>query len=295
MRDHLLFVALSLVWGTSFILMKWANPCFGPLSIAASRLLFGGALVLGIGMMVGARIKIGKKDWPYVIAIAVFGAGLPFSLQPFLIASIGNSAFIGTMVCFVPVFTAIVSVPMLKKKPDMVEMIALAVGLICLFSIMWDGIHRSITVVNLGLAALTPLLYATCNTTVRSRLSHCSPLSLTSLTYLLAAIPVVILAGSIEPFPDPDHPEFSMALGSLFALGAFCTGIAGYFFFMLIRRRGPLYAGMVGYMIPLIATCIGWCFGEEVSGVQWACMVTTMLSVGCVQARQKLIPQKTVA
>jgi len=68
-------------------------------------------------------------------------------------------------------------------------------------------------------------------------------------------------------------------------LGVVGTGIATVMFYRLVQTRGPLYAGMVTYVIPLGALAWGWYDGETVTGMQLLALVGVFAAVAMVQWR----------
>lgn len=268
--------------------MKQAVSAFGPLSVASSRLLIGAALLVMPFLLGKKWTRIAPADLLPICALSLLGVALPFSLQPFLIRATGNSGFIGMMVAFVPVFTILVSIPMLGRRPTGKEILGVSGGLGCLFIIFYDGLAKSITPLNLLLAAITPMAYAINNTYARRRLASCPPAGFTILTFLfagLALLPVALANESARPEADKMG-----AVSALMLLGLISTGLAGYAFFLLLVRRGPLYAGMVGYTIPAVAVILGWFHGEPVSVLQAAALAAVVLLVGMVQREQRPSP-----
>ena len=79
------------------------------------------------------------------------------------------------------------------------------------------------------------------------------------------------------------NEAFWTALGALAILGVICTGIATFLFFKLIHHRGPLFAGMVAYIIPCLAIIIGWLDHEQINTGQLAAIFGVFAMVGLVQ------------
>ncbi len=74
-------------------------------------------------------------------------------------------------------------------------------------------------------------------------------------------------------------------------LGVLGTGLATYGFYRLIQRHGPLFAGMVTYLIPLGAVAWGWLDRERVTGLQVAALVGVLAMVLVVQYRAAAGPR----
>ena len=58
---------------------------------------------------------------------------------------------------------------------------------------------------------------------------------------------------ALATLPEVPPIDLQISLVALLVLGTIGTGLAGYLFYILIYRAGPVFAGMVGYIIPLVA------------------------------------------
>ncbi len=245
--------------------MKKASLVFGPISIGALRAV-GGALVLAIA------IKLVKNNWGLdrkllfpIAFISITANILPYTVLPHLVSLYG-SAFIGMMIGLVPFMTILFSIPMLKVWPTKLQTAGVVSGLICLVIIFSDGIQRSIPAGSLLLAIFAPASYSFANTFIKKNLSAVSPLSLSC--GLLTMTGLVLLPIAVAAEPVDLNKDLSLAIISVALLGIFCTGVATYMFVRLISERGPLFAGMVAYVIPVVALIWGWIDSETISSLQ---------------------------
>jgi drug/metabolite transporter (DMT)-like permease len=74
-----------------------------------------------------------------------------------------------------------------------------------------------------------------------------------------------------------------MALGALATLGVLGTGVAVLLFIHLVVKEGPLFAGMVTYVVPTLALVWGAVDGEPVTARQVAAIVGILAMVALVQ------------
>jgi drug/metabolite transporter (DMT)-like permease len=56
-------------------------------------------------------------------------------------------------------------------------------------------------------------------------------------------------------------------------------------FLLMVQKKGPLFAGMVTYVIPVIAIIWGWLDSEYISPMQLAAMAGIILSVALAQSK----------
>jgi drug/metabolite transporter (DMT)-like permease len=279
---HLLFGLVSLIWGTSFILMKKASLAFGPLSIAALRVAFGALALVVVIKLVKANWNLKKSHIFSIPLIAITGNIYPYVIIPHLIALYG-SAFIGMMVGFVPIMTILISIPMLKARPSRSQLRGVLGGLLCLAMICSDGFSRGIPFSALLLASTAPLTFSFTNTYIKRNMTDISPLSLTCAMLIFSSTITLPVAFALEPVEI--NNSLLPAFLSIIVLGVFCTGIATHMFLLMVQKRGPLFAGMVTYVIPVIAIIWGWLDSEYISPMQLAAIAGIIVSVAIAQSK----------
>ena len=278
--DHILFLLFCAIAGSSFILMKKAALAFGPVTIAALRCLCASLVLLGLWRWMSPPRRPTRREAPWIMVLAVLGYAYPFAMVPYLVSRHG-SGFIGMMVCFVPLITVLISMPLLGVFPTRGQLVGVLGGLACITVILLDGVERSVPPLHLALAVSVTLCFAYTNVTTRQHLSELSPYLLTLLCVALVALTLTPVGLVLEPV-DLGSP-FGLAVASLLALGVISTAVGLVIFFRVLQRRGPLYAGMVTYLIPLGALLWGWADGEQVTTRQIAALLGVLAMVAIVQ------------
>lgn len=280
---HVMFILICLFWGSSFILMKKADAAFGPWSIGAGRLVF--AVVTLALVWFGwqrRRWPFGRADVPALGLLAVLGFIWPFVVQPYLISKYQNSSFIGIMPALVPLLTIAASVPMLRVRPTGRQLAGVLVGLACMAPLVGDGLGRSMTAVDLLLALSVPVCYAVSNTYVKQRFARSPATALSLAAMALSALLVTPLAAATEPV-RAEGAALALSVFALAQIGVLCTGVAILMFYVLVQVRGPLYAGMVTYIVPLGAMGWGWLDSERITLTQVGAVAVILAMVALVQ------------
>jgi drug/metabolite transporter (DMT)-like permease len=289
---HLIFIAICVIWGSNFILMKWAYTAFGPIGVGAGRVL-GGAGVLWVFWALskkqgrGGLRGLSRGDWLALSVPVVLGSIYPYIMQPYLIGKHQDSAFFGMMVCLTPLLTIIVSVPLLRVMPTVRETAGVLLGLLCMGLLLREGGVRGIVGWDLVLAALVPTSYAISNTFIKRRLSGLPPLFMTAMILGLTSIVITPIGAALEGVKPVADAELWRALGVLAWLGIIGTGIATVLFYRLIQTHGPLYAGMVTYIIPIGAMAWGWVDNETITARQLAALGGVFIAVAMVQWKKR--------
>lgn len=286
---YLLFVLMCLIWGTSFLLMRWASGVFNAYAISAGRML-GGLLALMAVWEILRRASNHKQSWsltrkdlPALGLVVVVGFTLPWTLQPYLIGTFQQSGLFGMMVSLVPLLTVAVSVPMLGARPSIRQIIGVLFGLAMVAVLFGDAVStHGVPAWAMGLAVAVPLCYAVSNTWVKRRFHDANTLLL-SATVMGMGLVLMLPLARLNADPLNDVP-MAKAIASLAFLGVVGSGLGMWMFYKMVQLRGPLFAGMVTYVVPGIAVLLGWALeGEVVTRWQIVALGGILFSVALVQ------------
>lgn len=263
--------------------MKVSAESFSPFVISFGRLAIG-SLVTGIFWFSRKNeIRFSPRLlWP-VLFVGVTGCAFPFVLQPHIIHVIDNSSFTGMMVSLVPLYTIVISIPMLKVWPSRSETIGVVGGFIAVVGLFYDGLDREFPLLYVLLSTVTPFCFAISNVMIKKKLTEADPLFLCWLTFMIGSLLALPFCFMGEAIQWNEHLNRGMI--SLIVLGCCCTGLPGFLFFILIQRRGPLFAGVVSYIIPVVSLMIGAFFGETISLIQAFCLGLIVLMVAIVHKK----------
>lgn len=295
---YLSFLCICLMWGSSFILIDRASNALGPLAIGTCRLLGGATILTIIWAWQRPHVRIAPRDWLHVLFVAALANAWPFTTLPYVMSQANEHGYFGMMVALVPLVTIMASIPMLGVWPTQRQLIGVIGGLVCLAGVVEDGSQRGIPLSLLALALTVPTSYAIGNTYIKWKLEHIPPVQLTAMFLGMGGC----LLLTLQLFPDflksaqltgPEAPhDWPVALLSIAMLGVFSTGFAVLLFIRLVKYQGPLFAGMVTYVIPLVALAWGQFDEERLTPLQLAAMGGVLAMVALVQwGAAKTAPQ----
>lgn len=264
---YLFFFAICSIWGANFLMMKRAVLAFTPLQVGIGRITGGAVVLLLIWFWQRGKWSFRKRDlWPTVFIVLV-GYAWPYCLQPWLVRLHG-SALVGISVSFVPLFTILLSIPLLAVRPSRRQLIGVSGALVGLSLILMDGLKRSVPAGDILLAGSIPLGYAIANITIRSRLQHIPSLELSWLALVASFVPMLPALAWDETAPVAYGATWWGAIACIGVLGVIGTGLANWMFNVLVQQQGPLFAGMVTNLVPLGALLWAWMDGEVISSAQ---------------------------
>jgi len=286
---YVYFLLLCFVWGSSFILMERALHAFGPLGVGLGRLLGGTAVLAVIWCLQRHPYRPTRRDLLHITFVTFVATTVPFVVLPYVVAQGFGHSYMGMMMAIVPLATILISIPMLRLWPTGRQLIGVVGGFICLGFILQDGSHRGMSVALLALAASVPITYSFGNTYIKWKLDHVPALPLTTLLLGIAGVmllPVHYIAPLRNYFdlaPPARPTDWLQAVASLAFLGIVATGLSVLVFIHLVLKQGPLFAGMITYVVPVLAILWGAYDHETITPQQMVAMAGVLAMVALVQ------------
>lgn len=287
---YVYFTIVCLFFGSNFILMDRATRWFGPVEVGFGRVTSAAALLAILWATIDRRQRLRRSEIATIVGIGVLANAYPYAVQPALIASGVGHSFFGMIVSFVPLLTVLASIPLLGVRPTTKQIVGVLGGLGFVVLLMYDGNLRGISPWQLALAVSVPTSYAIGNTVMRRNLQAADPTPLSVMMMLVsstALLPIVTSPGLQDQLgvaaPEP-RAEFPIAVAALVGLGVLGTGMCVWAFVRMVQDRGPLFAGMVTYVVPVIALLWGLFDGETITTRQLVAVGGILGMVALVQA-----------
>lgn len=287
--DWLLFAALSVIWGSSFILIKIGlNNHLSPYQVAAIRIVSSGIVLFPIA--IGAFKKIPSAKIKLVFLSGMLGSLLPAFL--FCIAENGiDSSLAGMLNALTPVFVIVIGAVFFKASTGRNKITGTAIAFAgsVLLVLSKGGMQESNHLLYVSFVVLATIMYAVNLNMVTKYLSDIPSLQITAVALTLNAIPalIILIATGFFSLPFQQH-DILVATSASVVLGIGGTAIATFLFYALVKRAGGLFASMVTYGIPFIAVAWGIYFKEKFEWPQVACLL--IILSGVYLANRKVIP-----
>ncbi len=277
--NWLLFFVLSLIWGSSFILMKLGLHQLSSYQVAALRIFSAGLILLPITIKYISTIPLQKLS-------IVFLSGSLGSLIPAFLFCIAeekiDSALAGTLNCLTPVFVIITGVIFFKNQISKNKTIGILIAFLgcILLLVSKSNLHTNQHFSSLLLVVLATLLYGFNVNMVSRNLLHIPSLYIAAIALSLNAIPALIALIFTGYFNLPlMNIDVMKATGAAVFLGLVGTAIATIVFYVLVKRAGGIFASMVTYGIPFVAIGWGFVYGEGFGWLQMVCLIIILIGV----------------
>lgn len=252
---------LSLIWGSSFILIKKGLTGFGYFEAATIRLMSAGLVFLPFG--IGNFKKIPRDQYGFVVLTAVLGMFLPAFL--FCLAQVKVQSAVAAMLNgMTPVFTFVFSIFIFKIAYKINQVVGLLLGLVCAILLAIERSNAEITFNwHAGFIILATLCYGYNINLIKQRLSHIPAFVLSTVTVSIAGLLAFFLA--FLPNLSHYHPSQIqwLPLVALMTLGIFGTAIAQLVQYKLIKTTSALFVSSTTYIIPVVAVGWGLLDGEQ--------------------------------
>lgn len=257
----LYLVLLSLIWGSSFILIKKGLTGFGYFEAATIRLMSAGLAFLPFGFV--NMGKIPREKYAYVGLTALLGMFIPAFL--FCLAQVKVQSSVAAMLNgLTPVFTFVFSIFIFKVTYKANQVFGLLLGLFCAGLLAVERSNTSITLNwHAGLIILATLCYGLNINLIKQRLSQIPAFVLSTVTVSLTGLLAFFFA--FLPNLSKYHPAQIewMPLLALMVLGIFGTAIAQLIQYKLIKETSALFASSTTYTMPIVAVFWGILDGEQ--------------------------------
>ncbi|MGH1335559.1 MAG: DMT family transporter [Aureispira sp.] len=274
-----LFIILSLIWGSSFILIKRGLEVYSAGQVGALRVVFSFLVLLP--WAIPSLAKIPKDKLGYVALTGFMGNLIPAFLFAKAETSLASS-IAGVLNGLTPLFAFIIGIFIFKtawKKEQLLGLVIGFVGTLGLSFVQAEGALGGMNAYAL-LVVLATICYGTNANLLKVKLGKIAPLPLTAVAMLFTG-PVALVYLLTTDFLTVigSTPASWQALGYLAILGILGTAIALVLFNILIQITSTVFATAVTYVIPVIAVLWGLLDGEQLFPLHYVGMVFILLGV----------------
>ena len=171
---------LSLIWGSSYILMTIGLKSFTAYEVSAFRYVFA---LLAITPFAFKKLsQISRSDWPWIMVVTFVGTGFPGIIYPTAVQYV-DSSVIGIINALTPLFTLCIGLAIFRLRLTLFKGLGVFLGLLGATLLILVGSpscgHSDTTVSYALLAVLAPLCYGISTNVIKSKLGHLNPLAIT--------------------------------------------------------------------------------------------------------------------
>ena len=264
-----LLIVLTVIWGSSFILIKKSLEHYNPYEVGSLRIIIGSVLLMPLAII--NIKKFPRKQLKYLLVAAACGNFIPMFLFPMAETEISSSVA-GIINSMVRIFVIILGALFWDTKTTKKQIIGTAISFagVCILT-LGSGEAGEIKIVPILLLLLATLLYAINGLTVKTKLNHVEPKALSAFVFgFVLFFPSLISLAFAGFFKDFNFLESNFeGLIYVALLSIFGTGLAMMLNYRLLSVSSALFASTVTLLMPIVAILWGILDGEKLSLLQF--------------------------
>lgn len=283
----ILLVALGLVWGSSFILIKRGLTGFTPLQLVSIRVGLAGVIFLPLVFRRRAKQVPSGKIKP-LLAVGLFGSTIPFFLFALAETRV-DSGTTGVINSLMPLMTMSIGFLAFRISLGREKIIGILAGLAGVLLLLFQGNAGGIAINTYALfAVLATVGYGLSSNIVQKYLKDIPAIYITAFSFVMCGLPFFFLGFFIGiPQLLLNDPIARNAFYYIVILSVFGTVIANIFYFRLIQLTSAAYSSLVTYIIPVVALLIGFFDGEHITGFHMICMLLIFSGIMIASGKKK--------
>lgn len=271
-------VVLSLIWGSSFMLIKKGLIGLSPMQLGSLRIIFAALFLLVIGLK---SVKlIPKSQWKYIALTASLGTFIPAYLFAIAETQIDSSitAILNSLTPLNTLIFGALAFGLIFKKS---QIWGVSIGLIGSLLLVFNGAinHPDQNYFYALLVIIASFCYAINVNILKKHLSNLSPLSITTGNFMVLLIPACFILFFSGFFDVLQVQKVQHSIWFILILGVFGTGIANIIFFKIVQISSPVFATSVTYLIPIVAFFWGLLDNEMLTPIQFVGAFIVLIGV----------------
>ncbi len=265
-RHWAILLLLSLLWGSSYLMIRIALEAWSPDQITGLRILLAAVVLLVLALVPVGRYMMPRslRPWAFFLAIALIGNCIPFYLISWGQQQV-ESGLAGILAAVTPLCVLLMAHFMLDdERITRLHLVGFLLGFAGVVVLMGpDSLAAIGGSTGRLVSQLAILAGAVCYAlaTVLARLMPGSHPVVTSAAVMVLAALVV------SPLTVPDamlNVEYtSIQVAAIAFLGVLCTGVASIMYFYLVSHTSARFVSLLNYLVPLWAVTLGWLVFDE--------------------------------
>lgn len=267
-RKWFYLLVLSLIWGSSFILIKKSLVGLSDYQVGAMRIVLTGFFLFVVGFRSIKQIQ--KRHWKWVVISGFVSSFFP----PFLFAmaqSHIDSAIASILNSLTPLATVLVGLGLFGILCTRRQVWGVIVGLIGTLLLIIAGaeFNPDQNYWYSGLIIIATIGYALNVNIIKKYLYDISALAVTTGNFIFIFLPALVILYLTGFFSDVwDDRAMQLSLIYVVILSLVGTAFAKVIFNKLVQIASPVFASSVTYTMPIVAVVWGVVDGESFSFLQ---------------------------
>ncbi|RXH00302.1 DMT family transporter [Bradyrhizobium zhanjiangense] len=280
-----LLLLLSLIWGSSFTLIKVAIPTIPPFTMVAARVTIAAILLVLIALTQGHDLPRRGSVWAAFLVQGLLQSALPFTLISWGEMHIA-SGLAGVLNATPPMFVLAIAMMARQGRHSISgrKLIGVALGLAGVAVTMGiDALSGIGTAAPLAQIAVLGASFCYALAPIWGQRFSALPAIVTAAGAMSCAALLMVPAAAVLEQPWTLAPPSAEAIAAVTALAVVCTAFAMVIYFRLIHTLGPLATTSGSYLRAGFAVALGTAWlGERFTWSSLAGMALILVGVVAV-------------
>ena len=281
-------LTLSLIWGSSFILIKKGLEGLTPLQLGALRVIITGLFLFSVGFKSLKTIQ--SKNWKWIFLSGFVGTFFPAFLFAFAETEV-DSGIVSILNSLTPLNALIIGAIVFKIISTKRQLIGVIVGFIGTAILIAKGaeLNPEQNYLYAGFVILATLMYAVNVNLIKKFLQNEKPLAIATGNFVSIIIPAFIVLFYADFFTQNTFQNRYIYSSLIYVtlLSVFGTALAKVLFNNLVQISSPVFASSVTYVMTIVAVVWGILDGEKIKFIQIIGGIIILLGVYLANKKQK--------
>lgn len=264
----LAFAAIYLLWGSTYLGIRYAIETLPPFLMAGTRFSLAGLILFTWALLNGESVRSSFSQWPKALAIGALlllggNGGVTWAEKHI------PSGFAALLVATEPLWVVLLNWALSHKRPNSKVMLGVFIGLVGVALLVGDGLRAGFTSASFSLLGAWAVLFAgfawASGSVYASRHPIKTSTSMASGMQMMGGGSLLLLFA----LAVGDFPRLNLAAASWVSIGAFLyllvfgslVGFTAYSW--LLRNVSPARAATYAYVNPVVAVFLGWLLAGE--------------------------------
>lgn len=281
-------ITLSIIWGSSYILIKKGLVGLTPLQLGSTRIIMTTVILMIFGWK--QLQKIPKNAWKWIILTGFFGTFFPSYLFAFA-ETVIDSSVAAVLNGMTPLFTLILGLLFFNSSFKWMKIIGVLVGfggtlvLVSNEFTMRSGLSSWYAF----LVVAATLCYSINVNSIKHKLQGVPALAIALGNFIAIVIPAFVVLLFVD-FPWTkiiSSSEVSSSIGYILILSLFGTALAKVMFNELVSISTAVFSISITYLLPIVAIAWGILDGEQFTLIQWLGCALILLGVYLITDKKR--------
>ena len=262
LKAYSILIFLSLVWGSSFILIKKALIAFDPIEVACLRISI--SAIAFTPFLLWQLKNVDWSKWKFFLLVGLTGSGIPAFMYAIAQTQI-SSTMSGVLNSLTPIFTLIVSILVYKNPFNLNKVQGVVLGFVgaAMLFILGDGGDVGNNQWYGLFVVIGTFCYGFSSNIVQHNLTGIRSLVISAVSFCMIGPPALAYLSTTDIITDITIHEYGyQSLAAIAFLALIGTVMASVLFYYLVQVTDAVFGSTVAFIMPLVAIVWGVFDGE---------------------------------